>query len=271
MGLLHRINSNFADIRSFGLGYPLRHLSRRLGKQHHPIDLPGVGRIWLRHGTTDAEVCRQVFQSREYDLSKLGRYQAIKRRYDTLVEAGQVPVIIDAGANIGIASLWFAKEFPAARIIAVEPEPRNAARCRANVSFYPTIVVREAAIGSRSGHIFLSNPAGKAWSPRSERSEDGGIDVVTISELLGTVPNGKLFIAKIDIEGFESDLFAADLAWIDLATVVILEIHDWMLPGAGTSFNLQQAMGGRKFEILISGENLVYFNVSHAAATAKAH
>jgi hypothetical protein len=75
------------------------------------------------------------------------------------------------------------------------------------------------------------------------------------------VPNAQVFIVKIDIEGFEADLFSANLDWLDLADVVIIEPHDWMLPGQGSSRTLQVAMAARPFEVLLSGENLIYVRI----------
>lgn len=45
---------------------------------------------------------------------------------------------------------------------------------------------------------------------------------MTIDEAAATIPNGDLFIVKIDIEGFELDLFAGNLAWIECAHMVII-------------------------------------------------
>ena len=70
-----------------------------------------------------------------------------------------------------------------------------------------------------------------------------------------------IFIAKIDIEGFEKDLFSSNLGWIDRAEMVIIEPHDWMLPGQQSSATFQRAMGSRDFELFISGENLIYVRV----------
>ena len=220
----------------------------------------GIGTVWLRPGTTDDEVFRQVFSGREYELRSLRRYAAILAHHDAMLAAGRTPVIVDAGANIGAASLWFSAAFPRAHVVAVEPDAGNAAMCRRNCTGRPAIDVVEAAIGSMPGGVTLHNPSGKAWAPRSERSAGGEIRIVTIPDMVAAVPNGRLFIAKVDIEGFESDLFAANTGWIDDIAVLIIELHDWMRPGGGTSFALQQAMAERRFEIVISGENLVYIN-----------
>ena len=45
------------------------------------------------------------------------------KEYDFAVD--RPSVIIDAGANIGLASIWFASKFPEARILAIEPEKSN--------------------------------------------------------------------------------------------------------------------------------------------------
>jgi hypothetical protein len=61
----------------------------------------------------------------------------------------------------------------------------------------------------------------------------------------------------VDIEGFDDDLFSAvDLSWIDRTVCLLVEPHDWLLPGSSQS--LQRAMALRNFDLLISGENLVY-------------
>jgi hypothetical protein len=63
---------------------------------------------------------------------------------------------------------------------------------------------------------------------------------------------------KVDIEGFEADLFASNTDWLDDVSVVIVEPHDWLLPGRGTSLSFQLELARRAFEVLVSGENLVY-------------
>lgn len=257
--LLHGIRANLRDARHLGPGVLLRHWAALRGAGRHRWTMPGVGPLEVRTHSTDTEVLRQVFVAREYDLSGMKRWRDIETRYRALLAAGRTPLIVDAGANIGAASLWFARLFPEAAVVAIEPEPENAECCRRNTAASPRITVHEAAIGAKPGRIRLENPADKAWSVRSARSDTGdGIAIVTINGLLDALPDASLFIAKIDIEGFESDLFAEALEWIDKATLLFIEIHDWMLPGRGTSFALQKAMGERRFEMLIRGENLVY-------------
>jgi len=263
-GLIDSLRRNLRDARIFGPAFVQRHWTAARGGQMYSWSLNGIGRVSVRLGTTDIEVFRQIFQWREYDMSKWKHYRGVRARYDAILADGRTPVIIDAGANIGASALWFAREFPRARVVAVEPDPANAAACRGNTAAHPNIVLHEAAIGSAPGHVELHNPARAAWAHRATRSESPvGIEVVTIPELVASVPNGTLFVVKIDIEGFESDLFASNIDWIDEAAAILVETHDWLLNGSGTSATLQKAMGDRRFEIVLSGENLIYFNSSN--------
>ena len=66
---------------------------------------------------------------------------------------------------------------------------------------------------------------------------------------------------KIDIEGHESDLFKKNTEWFDKFKVIIIEIHDWMLPGKSISRNyfntLSEAMKKNNRDVIIRGENLI--------------
>jgi hypothetical protein len=110
--------------------------------------------------------------------------------------------------------------------------------------------------------------AGSAsWSNQSERSEKGDVAIVTVADLVALAgPDAALFIVKLDIEGFESDVFSGNCDWVgDPRSVwdggpamIAVEPHDWMLPGQGTSASFQAALFAKGFEVLIRGENLFF-------------
>ena len=222
-----------------------------------------VTKLATRHGVftvrprnSDLHVLAQVFVHGDYNFRGAPQYAAVEAYYFGLLARGHTPIIIDAGANIGAAAIWFADRFPQAQVIAVEPDPENAALARSNCKEHPTITLLEAAIGAEPGWVMLAN--GKdAWAVRTQRS-DHGLRVVTIAEAAEQVSDGALFIVKIDIEGFEADLFTANTEWIDQAYAIFVEPHDWMLPGEGSSQSMQRALLGRGREILIVGENLLF-------------
>jgi FkbM family methyltransferase len=215
------------------------------------------GPLTWRPRQTDLRVIFDVLVRGDYDLSRTPQMNTIRARYETILSRGEAPVIIDAGANVGAASIWFSELFDKAQIAAVEPDAGNANLARANTSARPNIRVFEAAIGASSGSVVVQEFEGEAWGSRTIKSEVG-VPMVTVSELLQAFPRGSLFIVKVDIEGFESDLFADNVEWIADAAAIIIEPHDWMLPGQGTTQPLQRAMLGAGREILIIGENLVF-------------
>ena len=67
---------------------------------------------------------------------------------------------------------------------------------------------------------------------------------------MARAPDAEPFLIKIDIEGFEEDLFAADLEWIDRFPILLIELHDWMLPGKRVTANFVKAMAARERELM---------------------
>jgi FkbM family methyltransferase len=215
------------------------------------------GPLYWRPNETDLRVILGILVNGEYELAGMPQMAKINACYEAILSRGKTPVIVDAGANIGAASIWFSRLFQRAQIVAVEPDPKNADLARLNTAAYPNVRVFESAIGAVSGWVVVEAHEGGAWASRTSRS-DAGVQVITVPELLETVPDGALFIVKVDIEGFESDLFAENPAWVADAAAIIIEPHDWMLPGRGTSQSFQRALIGSGREILVLGENLVF-------------
>jgi FkbM family methyltransferase len=252
MRFFQRVGANLADMRAFGPQFLLRHHPRLTRATTAKVNVPSVGLIHLRAGESDVAGVRQVFQDGAYanaDPRIFGHYEAI-------IAAGKVPVVVDAGANIGAASLWFLERFTQASIVAIEPEPGNLSVLRKNAKNRDRLLVMQAAVGSVPGHVALRY-GDLGWATQTERSENG-VPIVTMRQAFDSVPNGSPFIAKIDIEGFESDLFSKNLEWLDQVKVVYIEPHDWMLPGKGTSLSFQKAFGEREFELYLGKETITY-------------
>ena len=73
--------------------------------------------------------------------------------------------------------------------------------------------------------------------------------------------DSKPFLIKIDIEGFEKNLFEKNYQWIKFFDVIMIELHDWMLPNKNNSGSFLKAVNeissDIKFDFLISDENLI--------------
>src|SRR5262245_8086929 len=65
-------------------------------------------------------------------------FQVIVHKGYELPWSGPDPrVIVDAGANIGLSSIWFATQYPEAKVIAIEPNRDNFALLEENTAAYP--------------------------------------------------------------------------------------------------------------------------------------
>ncbi len=247
---------NMEDAVQFGPLYLWRHIATILHIEKIRIRAGNFGRITIRPGNSDAATLHQVFVDRSYDLSRFPQFERVKTAYEALLNAGKRPIIVDAGANIGAASIWLSRQFPRAFVIAVEPDPDSAKICRENISELENVRLVEAAIGNKKGQACLDR-SGKAWATRSTRSDDGETPIISINEILADAPeNSALFMVKIDIEGFEDDLFAKNTEWMDKAFVLMIELHDWMLPGKYSSHNFLKSLNGSLREVLVADDTL---------------
>ena len=211
-----------------------------------------------RGSPADLGVVNQMFAAEDYSLGRLKRGAELIARYEALVLAGRRPWILDAGANIGAAAVYFHLAFPKAHILALEPARNNFELLRLNVSGID-IDARCAAIGARAGEAVLTDPGEGEWGYRTADAGEGErVPRLSAAELAreksraGFAP----YIAKIDIEGAEAELFAADTAWIDDFPLLIVELHDWLLPRSGSSRNFLRCMAERDRDFVYLGENV---------------
>lgn len=199
------------------------------------LRLPGDRHFVYRPTDEDRRVCRDVFFRRSYATESLSRSQEIVAFYESLAE----PIIVDAGANIGAAAVWFALTYPKAKVLAVEPDVSNYEVLSRNSAEFPAIVPLNAAIAAKSGTLHLTDPGVGAWGYRTaeeptERSY--AVDAMTLEQIMAK-STGTPFILKIDIEGAESDLFSRHCELLNRFPLVIIELHDWMLPRESNSRN----------------------------------
>jgi len=226
-------------------------VSRRLRRNPEPslVELPVPGSsytVWARSETSDLAAFRHVFDG----------------AYDFELPA-QPRLILDLGANVGYASVYFALRYPTARIIAVEPEPSNVALLRRNVAGLPGVAVVEGAAWPRAGRVSLQDPGKGQWGMRVQASgETGTVRAVTITELLKGTNADWVDLAKIDIEGSERELFSENTGWLERVGALVLELHDRFLPGCRGALDDAIARSGVRFRELHKGEDVVFLRDS---------
>ena len=232
---------------------------KRLIAAETSVKVRNIGRVHFRGDNSDFETLRQVFAYREYDTSEIRELEArLSGRYQASLACGRKPIIVDAGANIGAASLWFLSKYPDASIVAIEPDSNNLAILRKN-TVSPQIAVVDGAVGSSAGFARTCDH-GAGWATRTERAAEGK-EIITMDEAFRRSGGNDPFLVKVDIEGFEADLFAKNLDWLGRVSALIIEPHDWLMPGKLTSRTFQRAVAQHDFEIFIRGENLIYARV----------
>jgi FkbM family methyltransferase len=141
--------------------------------------------------------------AKEYDISDTAQGKELRRRYDSLIASRVQPLIIDCGANIGLSGVWYARQFPEAKIIAVEPDQSNLEIASRNLAAYPNVTLVSGGVWDTPSHLSIVNPDAEPWAFRVEEGE-GSIPGFTIDQLSEGKP---ILVVKVDIEGAEKELF----------------------------------------------------------------
>jgi FkbM family methyltransferase len=140
------------------------------------------------------------------------------------------PRILDCGANVGLASLFFKSRFPRARVTAYEADPALCELLRANLSANGAgdVDVIHAAVWTENGTVTF----------RCEGSDSGMVDSLpgAVPGTARSVPSLRLRdilatesidLLKLDIEGAE-DLVLADCEPVlDRVGAILMDLHEF--------------------------------------------
>ena len=214
-------------------------------------------KLTIRDGI-DYKVLEQVYLSEEYNLRQLERYADVIADYRMICSSNKVPLILDLGAHAGLASKYLSREFPKAQIIAIEPDADNCTAARMNLEKEGNVEIIHGGISHRSGKARLLPSSHGSWASRTTRDEKGAIQLHSVNSIVETAARNSCvpFMVKIDIEGFEQDLFMANTEWIDRFPVIIIELHDWLFPGQRTSSTFLKSIAIRDRDFVYVHENI---------------
>jgi len=146
------------------------------------------------------------------DFDYLFEEMFIRRPYDVLPPSDEPMTVVDCGANIGMATAFFVRQFPAATVIAFEPDPLTFDQLRRNVEangmsqveLHPVALGRENTLGTLAdpNHI-MNSQRQHVLANGSAPGGPGAVEIRKLSEILG---DRRVDLLKLDVEGAELDI-----------------------------------------------------------------
>jgi FkbM family methyltransferase len=194
--------------------------------------------IVVRHHTPDVLVLDEVFSQREYELPLSVR--------EVLAEGSSPLRVVDLGANIGLFGAFVLTRYPDATIVAVEPDPANAAIHAQAIEANPTkrwTLVQAAAAPSPGTMRFSS---GDFTRSHAAQAGEDAIEVAA-EDVLPRIREADL--VKIDIEGGEWAILNDSRFAETEARAVVLEYHPESCRGSDPRAEAERALVGAGFEL----------------------
>lgn len=241
--LYFELATSFGVATAWRITRSLRRAMRKTG--HTMLAVPGLSAgVELRGLSSDAATFIQIFLRGDLDFEV----------------PGPAPrTIVDVGANIGLASLYLARRFPAARIVAIEFEAENFQQLRRNTAAYPNIECVHAGLWPSDGIVAVANPDAAKWAHVPTEAVAGEaaetVRAISMDTLMAERGLSSIDLLKIDIEGSEYELFESAPDWMNRVRTVAIELHDHLRPGAGARF--LAALRARPVLLASRGEYLI--------------
>jgi FkbM family methyltransferase len=155
-----------------------------------------------------------------------------ERQYELRSKVPARPMIIDAGANIGLATVWFLGNYPGARVHCFEPDPSNAALLERNVGSSEGVVVQRAAVGREDGELLLHISPISAMHSLKESASGGRTVPVRVHALAGYMRAHAIRtvdVLKLDVEGSELDVLEGLGERLADVSVIVGECHETLV------------------------------------------
>jgi FkbM family methyltransferase len=213
--------------------------SPRISVQFKQLKAP----IFLRRGLSDFSVFEDIFLKHEYHF-----------KHEKNPE-----VIIDAGANIGLAAVFFKIKFPNVKIICLEPEPENFKLLLQNTQAFEGVTCLQKGLWNKSCRLEIVDVGLGAWGFTVRETNKVGpdtVEAVSLGDLRDQFQLHRLDLVKIDIEGSEKEVMEQNTeSWIPHTDTILIEFHDRFRPG--TSLAFFKTMVRYNFSLNHVGENLI--------------
>jgi FkbM family methyltransferase len=135
------------------------------------------------------------------------------------------PHIIDAGANIGLSVIYFKQLFPAATIVAYEPDPQMFALLTQNTGTYTGMTLHQAAAWTEDTNLTFYTEGSLAGSSEVDFLNKGASTTVAAVRLKDELQKQHVDFLKIDIEGAENSVLFDIEDELDNVDLLFFEYH----------------------------------------------
>jgi FkbM family methyltransferase len=189
----------------------------------------------IEHGTPDVLTLDEIFYQHVYEppdaiRTKLGAH-------------GRPLRAVDLGANIGLWGLWLRGRFPVAQVTALEPDARNAASHRRQISLNHlerSWNLVQAAATCSDGPVAFT--VGQATTGHIGEEGEPGTVTVTGIDVFPLIAG--IDVLKLDIEGAEWPILS-DPRFVKAGVpVVVLEYHPQGAPSSYPEEDMRRILAG---------------------------
>jgi len=148
--------------------------------------------VFYVHAESLLHMTREIYLDRQYEFTSSRAH----------------PTVIDAGANIGLATLFFKQKYPSAHVIAFEPEPHAFAALERNVAANDLdhVTTVQKALARDAGDAEMCGWPGSLITSlqpnRHASAEHMTVETVPLSSYIGN----HLDFLKLDVEGLETEI-----------------------------------------------------------------
>jgi FkbM family methyltransferase len=171
--------------------------------------------FYLFDAPLDRTSLAEIFGGKSYPLPSIAR---------------EVSTIIDVGANVGAATVYFALYFQQARILAFEPSPDSYALLVLNTEGLPNVSTFNFGLSGENRRALLylapnSVTSSVQISPENT-AESVPVELRVASEVLTEQNVAEIGILKLDTEGCEVPILRSLSGRIPQISQVFVEYHD---------------------------------------------
>ncbi len=175
----------------------------------------------------------------------------------------QNPFIIDAGAHIGMSTIFFKSISPNSEILAIEPNPRSYEVLQRNIeqnNLKKVETVNKALDSKERVQVLYIDPTEDRWDSSASFNQGGWkggyntqqirVETLTLSSI---IKDRVVDLLKLDIEGAEQRVIVEAQQYLKNIRNIIIEFH----PTANQNLEkVLKILRKNNFEVSVEGEEL---------------